>query len=165
MKKIGGLMCAVMMCTAMLTACEETDVKETKNTTTTTTTTTVTTTTVNEDELKREHLKSEAKALYEIIKEYGFKAPDSFSDADAFYVYTSEMNSKNDINVGIFQNSTELYEELKKYYADKQDDYTFQIRLNRGEFFYVIVAYSEDVEKADKNDSLWDNIVSAAYYG
>lgn len=160
MKKIWGLMCAAMMCVAMFTACEEADVKNKEATTTT-----VATTTVNPDELKREQLKNEAKAVFELIKEYGFKAPDSFPDANIFYVYTSETNSEIDINVENFQNSPELYEEFKKYYADKQDDLVIQIRMNRGEFFYVIVAYKEDAEKADETDFSWENIISASYYG
>ena len=160
MKKIWGLMCTAVMCVAMLTACEEADAKNKE-----TTTTTVATTTVNPDELKREHLKNEAKSVFELIKEYGFKAPDSFPDADVFYVYTERFRNNDDFNAGNFQNSPELYEELKKYYADKQDDYIIQIRMNRGEFFYVIVAYKDDAEKEDKTDSLWENIVSVAYYG
>ena len=170
MKKAGVLMCTAVMCVAMLTACGSADaeIKQTDEkitTTTTATTTTVATTTVNPDELKREHLKNEAKSVFELIKEYGFKAPDSFPDADVFYVYTERFRNNDDFNAGNFQNSPELYEELKKYYADKQDDYIIQIRMNRGEFFYVIVAYKDDAEKADKTDSLWENIISASYYG
>ena len=160
MKKIWSLMCAAMMCTAMFTACEEADAENKE-----TTTTTVATTTVNPDELKREHLKNEAKAVFELIKEYGYKAPDHSPDADALYVYTESFRSNDDFNARNFQNSPELYEELKKYYADKQDDLVIQIRMNRGEFFYVIVAYKDDAEKADKTDSLWENIIRASYYG